>query len=94
MPLLRRTCRLGGHAAMADIQIHIPLRWTHRYGGHTTLRLPTTIYDMKALAPDFKQSFGALSVLMTAKERPQKSKETGSTATPELPSPETGHKRP
>jgi len=50
-------------------------------------------YDMKELAPDFKQSFGTLSVLMTGKERKEKSKGTGSTGTPALPSPKTGQKR-
>ena len=35
-------------------------------------------YDMKKLARDFKQSFGALSALMTAKEGGVQSKETDS----------------
>jgi hypothetical protein len=51
-------------------------------------------YDMAELAPNFRESFSCLSVLMTAKERQQKSKGTGSTGTPALPSPQTGQKRP
>src|ERR1700734_2730835 len=33
-PLLRRTCRYGGHAASADV----PLARIHRLGGHTAPR--------------------------------------------------------
>ena len=33
-PLLKRTCRYGGHAAMADV----PLARIHRLGGHTAPR--------------------------------------------------------
>ena len=51
-------------------------------------------YDMKKLAPSFKQSFGALSVLMTGKEGQKQTKGMDSVEKPTFPSPRTGQKRP